>query len=98
SSKRSLDPSQVPSAIGKHEAVSDTVSQMSKQSSFISPAKPDKVDVQLTPQQLDERFKITQEAHLPIYTLLCHTFDRLKQALYDLSEKFSSNNENTFCA
>ncbi|CAF0962629.1 unnamed protein product [Rotaria sordida] len=70
---------------------------MSKQPSFISPAKPDKVDVQLTPQQLDERFKITQEAHLPIYTLLCHTFDCLKQALYDLSEKFSSNNENTFC-
>jgi hypothetical protein len=49
----------------------------------------------LTPEQLEERSKITQGSYLPVYTLLCHTFDRLEQALDDLSEQSASNNENT---
>ncbi|CAF1189127.1 unnamed protein product [Rotaria sordida] len=95
SPKRSPAPSQAPSAVGKRGTVSGSISQMSKRPSFISPAKPDKERFQLTPQQLDERFKLTQQAYLPIYSLLCHTFDRLEQALDDLSEKSPSNNENT---
>ncbi|CAF3553959.1 unnamed protein product [Rotaria sp. Silwood1] len=95
SPKRSPAPSQAPSAVGKRGAVSGTASQMSKRSSFISPAKPDKEHIQLTSEQLDQRYKINQEAYLPIYTLLCHTLDHLEQALDDLSEKSLSNNENT---
>ncbi|CAF3227525.1 unnamed protein product [Rotaria sp. Silwood2] len=92
---KSPAPSQAPSAVGKRGTVSGTASQLSKRSSFISPAKPDKEHTQLTPEQLDERFKINQEAYLPVYTLLCHTLDHLEQALDDLSEKSPSNNENT---
>ncbi|CAF4672276.1 unnamed protein product [Rotaria socialis] len=95
SPKRSPAPSQVPSAVGKRAAASGTASQLTKRPSFVSPAKPDKEHSQLTPQQLDERFKLSQGAYLPIYTLLCHTFDRLEQALDDLSEKSPSNNEST---
>ena len=54
--------------------------------SFVSPAKPDKERLPLTPVQLEERAKINETSYLPIYTLLCHTFDRLEQALDDLSE------------
>ncbi len=68
---------------------------MSKQSSFAESEKPDKEHIPLTQEQLEERSKITQEAYLPIYTLLCHTLDRLEQALDDLSEKSTSNNEDT---
>jgi hypothetical protein len=67
---------------------------LSKQSSFADSEKPDKERIPLTQEQLEERLKITQEAYLPIYTLLCHTFDRLEQALDDLSDKSSTNNEN----
>ncbi|CAF3908587.1 unnamed protein product [Rotaria magnacalcarata] len=95
SPKRSPAPSQAASAVGKRAAASGTASQLTKRPSFISPAKPDKEHAQLTPEQLDERFKLSQGAYLPIYTLLCHTFDRLEQALDDLSEKSPSNNENT---
>ena len=95
SPKRSPAPSQAPSAVGKRGAASGTASQSTKRPSFVSPAKPDKEHSQLTPDQLDERFKLSQGAYLPIYTLLCHTFDRLEQALDDLSEKSPSNNEIT---
>jgi hypothetical protein len=49
---------------------------LSKQSSFAESEKPDKEHIPLTQEQLEERSKITQEAYLPIYTLLCHTLDR----------------------
>jgi hypothetical protein len=56
--------------------------------------KPDKERVPLTPEQAEERAKITQESYLPIYSLLSHTFDRLEQALDDLSDNSPSNSEN----
>jgi hypothetical protein len=81
--------------MGKRGAATGSVSQLSKQASFVNPAKPDKERVPLTAEQLEERSKITQESYLPIYTLLCHTFDRLEQALDDLSDKSPLNYENT---
>lgn len=66
---------------------------MSKQSSFVDPEKPEKESVSLTQEQLEERARAAQEAYLPIYTLLCHTFDRLEQALDDLSGKSSANED-----
>lgn len=65
---------------------------MSKQASFVSPAKPDKERLPLTPEQIEERAKITEASYLPVYTLLCRTFDRFEQALEDLSSKSDTAN------
>ena len=86
SPKKSPAPSQAPSAVGKRGAASGANSQLSKQPSFVSPAKPDKERLPLTPAQLEERAKITEASYLPVYNLLCHTFDRLEQALDGLSD------------
>jgi hypothetical protein len=67
---------------------------LNKQPSFVSPSKPDTEGIPLTAEQIEERSRITQESYLPIYTLLCHTFDRMEQALDDLSDKSPSNYEN----
>ncbi|CAF0839298.1 unnamed protein product [Adineta steineri] len=94
SPKKAPVPPTTPSGASKRGATSGSNSQMSKQSSFIDSEKPDKERVQLTQEQIDERLKLTQESYLPVYTLLCHTFDRLEQALDDLSGKSVSTNEN----
>lgn len=65
---------------------------MSKQTSFVSPAKPDKERAALSPEQLEERAKIAEASYLPIYTLLCRTLDRFEQALDDLSAKSDEAN------
>jgi hypothetical protein len=92
SPKKSPAPSQAPSAVGKRGAASGTTSQMSKQPSFVSPAKPDKERLPLSPEQLEERAKISEASYLPVYTLLCRTFDRFEQALEDLSSKSDTVN------
>lgn len=64
---------------------------MSKQTSFASPAKPDKERTPLTADQIEERQRISQASYLPIYTLMCKTFDRFEQALNGLTENRSAN-------
>ncbi|CAF1052169.1 unnamed protein product [Adineta ricciae] len=91
--KKAPAPPQTPSAASKRGTASGTNSQLSKQSSFVDSEKPEKESVTLTQEQLEERARAAQEAYLPIYTLLCHTFDRLEQALDDLSGKSSANED-----
>ena len=62
-------------------------SQLSKQSSVVSPGKLNRERTPLTLPQMNERSKIMEASDSSICTLLCQTFDRLEQALYDLSDK-----------
>jgi hypothetical protein len=67
---------------------------MSKLTSFINPVKPDRERPPLTSAQIEERTRITQESYLPISRLLCHAFDRLEQALDELTEKTTTTADN----
>jgi hypothetical protein len=71
---------------------------MNKQRPLSSTIKPELERVPLTPAEIEERDTIIRASYQPIYNLLCHTFDRLEQALDGLAEHDLTNHESNLYA